>query len=116
MLALSLQAQFDQEEAHSRPQHDHHHHHSHNRALLEFEEHLSSVMSNQLTWRERFPTKTFESATSVGTTQCQICFCDYTAREKLRVLPCFHDYHVPCIDRWLMDNSTCPICRVNLAD
>ncbi|KAK5602083.1 hypothetical protein CRENBAI_017010 [Crenichthys baileyi] len=50
------------------------------------------------------------------TTRCQICFCEYADGEKLRMLPCFHDYHVQCIDRWLKDNITCPICRANLAD
>ncbi|AWP09029.1 putative E3 ubiquitin-protein ligase CIP8-like [Scophthalmus maximus] len=87
-------------------------------ALLAFEERQGSVVSNKLTRREiqRFPTKTFQSSTSAGKTQCQICFCDYAAGEKLRMLPCFHDYHVQCIDRWLKDNATCPICRANLAD
>ncbi|MEQ2287694.1 hypothetical protein AMECASPLE_015356 [Ameca splendens] len=87
-------------------------------ALLEFEERQGAVVSKKMTRREiqRFPTKTFCSATNTGNTQCQICFCDYTDGEKLRMLPCFHDYHVQCIDRWLKDNITCPICRVNLAD
>ncbi|XP_030282357.1 histone-lysine N-methyltransferase, H3 lysine-79 specific isoform X2 [Sparus aurata] len=187
VLARSLQAQFDQEEAHSRHQHHHHHHlhhhllhqqqqqqQSHQRyysfmenswmpqllaavsplvgledemtgqrrrrgrgrrrndmpefsgdvqgndyeALLAFEERQGAVVSKKLSRREiqRFPTKTFQSASSAGNTQCQICFCDYTDGEKLRMLPCFHDYHVQCIDRWLKDNTTCPICRANLAD
>ncbi|XP_008309586.1 uncharacterized protein DDB_G0271670 isoform X2 [Cynoglossus semilaevis] len=87
-------------------------------ALLEFEERQGSVMSKKLTQREiqRFPTKTFKNASCGGNTQCQICFCDYTDGEKLRMLPCFHDYHMKCIDRWLKDNTTCPICRANLAD
>ncbi|XP_059191371.1 RING finger protein 44 isoform X2 [Centropristis striata] len=87
-------------------------------ALLAFEERQGAVMSKKLSQREiqRFPTKTFQSANSAGNTQCQICFCDYTDGEKLRMLPCFHDYHVQCIDRWLKDNTTCPICRANLAD
>ncbi|XP_041795696.1 E3 ubiquitin ligase BIG BROTHER-related isoform X2 [Chelmon rostratus] len=87
-------------------------------ALLDFEERQGAVVSNKLSRREiqRFPTKTFQSANSAGNTQCQICFCDYTDGEKLRMLPCFHDYHVQCIDRWLKDNTTCPICRANLAD
>ncbi|XP_058501387.1 E3 ubiquitin-protein ligase RNF12-B isoform X2 [Solea solea] len=87
-------------------------------ALLAFEERQGSVASRKLSRREiqRFPTKSFEGASGGGNTQCQICFCDYTDGEKLRILPCFHDYHVKCIDRWLKDNNTCPICRANLAD
>ncbi|XP_029379811.1 E3 ubiquitin-protein ligase MBR2 [Echeneis naucrates] len=87
-------------------------------ALLEFEERQGAVVSKKLSRREiqRFPTKTFRSAAGGGNTKCQICFCDYDDGEKLRMLPCFHDYHVACIDRWLKDNITCPICRANLAE
>lgn len=87
-------------------------------ALLDFEERQGAVVTKKLSRREiqRFPTKSFQSASGAGNTQCQICFCDYTEGEKLRMLPCFHDYHVQCIDRWLKENTTCPICRVNLAD
>ncbi|XP_024136779.1 E3 ubiquitin-protein ligase RNF165 [Oryzias melastigma] len=87
-------------------------------ALLEFEERQGAVVSKKLSRREiqRFPTKKFQSTKTTGNTQCQICFCDYDEGEKLRMLPCFHDYHVQCIDRWLKDNTTCPICRANLAD
>uniref|UniRef100_A0A3Q0RHR8 cullin-RING-type E3 NEDD8 transferase n=1 Tax=Amphilophus citrinellus TaxID=61819 RepID=A0A3Q0RHR8_AMPCI len=72
-------------------------------ALLEFEERQGAVVSKKLSRREiqRFPTKVFQGS---------------TGSEKLRMLPCFHDYHVQCIDRWLKDNATCPICRANLAD
>ncbi|KAM9854502.1 uncharacterized protein ACBR49_003061 isoform 2-T3 [Aulostomus maculatus] len=87
-------------------------------ALLAFEERQGAVVSKKLTRREiqMFPTKTFQSTGGGGNTQCQICFCDYADGEKVRMLPCFHDYHVSCIDRWLKDNTTCPICRANLAD
>ncbi|KAM8892923.1 uncharacterized protein AB9W97_012692 [Spinachia spinachia] len=86
-------------------------------ALLAFEERQGSVVSQMLSRRriQMFPTKSFQSASGGGSTQCQICFCDYTDGEKLRILPCFHDYHVHCIDRWLKENTTCPICRANLA-
>ncbi|CAJ1055828.1 uncharacterized protein si:ch211-59o9.10 [Xyrichtys novacula] len=87
-------------------------------ALLAFEERQGAVASKKLSRSEiqRFPIKFYQSANNAGNTQCQICFCDYTDGEKLRMLPCFHDYHAPCIDRWLKDNTTCPICRANLAD
>lgn len=86
-------------------------------SLLELEERQGAVRTNQLsaTDIQRFPTKVFRRCGG-GNMHCQICCCDYSDGEKLRILSCFHDYHVHCIDQWLKDNSTCPICRVNLAD
>jgi hypothetical protein len=35
----------------------------------------------------------------------------------LRILPyCGHDFHMACIDLWLEQNSTCPVCRISLLD
>ncbi|XP_075813503.1 E3 ubiquitin-protein ligase RLIM-like [Microtus pennsylvanicus] len=42
---------------------------------------------------------------------CSICITEYTEGDKLRELPCSHEYHVHCIDCWLSENTTCPICR-----
>ncbi|KPP69933.1 E3 ubiquitin-protein ligase RNF12-A-like [Scleropages formosus] len=42
---------------------------------------------------------------------CSVCITEYAEGHKLRKLPCSHEYHVHCIDRWLSENSTCPICR-----
>ncbi|XP_072520084.1 uncharacterized protein [Salminus brasiliensis] len=88
-------------------------------ALLAFEERQgNAVAKNTLTKGdiERLPTKVYDPAHSAGKTDCQICFCDYNKGEKLRILPCLHDYHVKCIDRWLKENSTCPICRADVSE
>uniref|UniRef100_A0A8C0QX79 RING-type E3 ubiquitin transferase n=1 Tax=Canis lupus dingo TaxID=286419 RepID=A0A8C0QX79_CANLU len=42
---------------------------------------------------------------------CSICITEYTEGNRLRILPCSHEFHVHCIDHWLSENSTCPICR-----
>ncbi|XP_049989002.1 E3 ubiquitin-protein ligase RLIM-like [Alexandromys fortis] len=40
-----------------------------------------------------------------------ICITEYTEGDKLHALPCSHEYHVHCIDCWLSENNSCPICR-----
>ncbi|NXI51383.1 RNF6 ligase, partial [Chloroceryle aenea] len=42
---------------------------------------------------------------------CIVCISEYVRGNKLRQLPCMHEFHIHCIDRWLSENSTCPICR-----
>ena len=32
---------------------------------------------------------------------CVVCMMNYSNREKLRRLPCNHDFHAKCIDKWL---------------
>ncbi|XP_071515532.1 uncharacterized protein [Panulirus ornatus] len=44
-------------------------------------------------------------------TTCVICMCDFELRQMLRVLPCLHEFHTKCVDKWLKSNRTCPICR-----
>jgi len=46
-----------------------------------------------------------------GQSTCVICMCEFETRQTLRVLPCSHEYHAKCIDKWLKSNRTCPICR-----
>ncbi|XP_016116468.1 E3 ubiquitin-protein ligase RNF6-like [Sinocyclocheilus grahami] len=88
-------------------------------ALLAFEEQQGAVVAkNTLTKAEieRLPVKTYDPAHSAGKTDCQICFSEYKVGERLRILPCLHDYHVKCIDRWLKENATCPICRADISE
>jgi hypothetical protein len=41
---------------------------------------------------------------------CSICTEDFTVGEDVRVLPCNHQFHPPCIDPWLVNISgTCPL-------
>ncbi|KAK1827592.1 hypothetical protein QBC39DRAFT_174779 [Podospora conica] len=46
---------------------------------------------------------------------CSICTEDFSVGEDVRVLPCDHKFHPPCIDPWLINVSgTCPLCRLDL--
>jgi hypothetical protein len=58
----------------------------------------------------KFDEKTFSK--NVETT-CPICLCDYVNDDLLRTLPCFHMFHVNCIDAWLQKSAICPVCKTN---
>ncbi|XP_031442978.1 E3 ubiquitin-protein ligase RNF12-A isoform X2 [Clupea harengus] len=58
---------------------------------------------------DNLSTRNFGESDALKT--CSVCITEYAQGHKLRKLPCSHEYHVHCIDRWLSENSTCPICR-----
>ncbi|KAK3841366.1 MAG: hypothetical protein J3R72DRAFT_510264 [Linnemannia gamsii] len=79
------------------------------------------------------PMTTMNSATSPALTQdsygrrasyaestleevcCSICLCEYVAGDRVRVLPCTHEYHAEYV--WLTNKSTqCPLCKRDLLD
>jgi len=46
--------------------------------------------------------------------KCTICLCEMEDGEDVRRLPCWHLFHIQCVDRWLGLNKMCPICRADI--
>lgn len=47
---------------------------------------------------------------------CPICLVKYQAVDSIRVLPCDHYFHTPCIDAWVCGHvNNCPLCRSDAA-
>ncbi|EPS69279.1 hypothetical protein M569_05487 [Genlisea aurea] len=42
---------------------------------------------------------------------CSVCLEQVNVGERIRSLPCLHQFHVNCIDTWLRQQGTCPVCK-----
>jgi hypothetical protein len=42
--------------------------------------------------------------------ECSICY-DLIYQHNMAALPCAHMFHQPCIQQWLNQKQTCPVCR-----
>ncbi|GFZ14633.1 hypothetical protein Acr_24g0008230 [Actinidia rufa] len=65
-----------------------------------------------------FRTKKYSDSFSSNTkdAQCTVCLSEYDEEDILRILPyCGHSFHKTCIDKWLLQHSTCPVCRISLS-
>ena len=50
-----------------------------------------------------------------SSTICSICTLEYEPGQQVRSLDhCDHSFHTGCIDRWLADHNTCPLCRADI--
>lgn len=48
---------------------------------------------------------------------CCVCLSRLEEGEDRRLLPCLHEFHRECVDRWLITcRKTCPLCRLLLED
>ncbi|XP_010509679.1 PREDICTED: E3 ubiquitin-protein ligase ATL9-like [Camelina sativa] len=68
---------------------------------------------------ESFPTFLYSEVKAVrigkGGAECAVCLCEFEDDETLRMMPpCCHVFHTDCVDVWLSDHSTCPLCRADL--
>lgn len=50
------------------------------------------------------------SAAQSEAQECAICLSE-SPGDGLVALPCAHSFHYPCIEAWLQNQSTCPVCR-----
>ncbi|CAL1401973.1 unnamed protein product [Linum trigynum] len=45
---------------------------------------------------------------------CSICLEQVSRGELVRSLPCLHQFHTNCIDQWLRQQGTCPVCKFRM--
>jgi len=45
---------------------------------------------------------------------CAVCIEPYRVHDVVRTLPCKHIFHKSCVDPWLLDQRTCPMCKMDI--
>ncbi|XP_074477457.1 RING finger protein 148-like [Sebastes fasciatus] len=58
--------------------------------------------------------KTGDEETTSETHVCAMCIGFYKAGEVVTVLTCDHIFHKACIEPWLLERRTCPMCNCNI--
>ncbi|NP_001183423.1 putative RING zinc finger domain superfamily protein [Zea mays] len=49
--------------------------------------------------------------------QCHICLTEYEDGDQIRILPCKHEFHLQCVDKWLKEiHRVCPLCRGDVCE
>ncbi|KAK9068599.1 hypothetical protein SSX86_012714 [Deinandra increscens subsp. villosa] len=68
---------------------------------------------------ETFPTFAYSAVKGLkigkGALECAVCLNEFEDEETIRLIPkCDHVFHAECIDAWLQNHVTCPVCRSDL--
>ncbi|XP_015912683.1 E3 ubiquitin-protein ligase goliath [Parasteatoda tepidariorum] len=58
--------------------------------------------------------KTDESDQDEDYECCAICIESFQQGELIRSLPCRHSFHKICIDPWLLEHRSCPMCKLDI--
>lgn len=45
---------------------------------------------------------------------CAVCIEPFRLGEVVRLLPCKHTFHKSCVDPWLLEQRSCPMCKMDI--
>ncbi|XP_022521547.1 E3 ubiquitin-protein ligase RNF43 isoform X2 [Astyanax mexicanus] len=54
------------------------------------------------------------NSSSNSTPICAICLEEFLDGQDLRIISCAHEFHKECVDPWLLQHRTCPLCMHNI--
>ncbi|XP_050314271.1 RING finger protein 11 [Anthonomus grandis grandis] len=75
-------------------------------ALLTEEEQIK--IAKRMGLIQHLPTGKYDGCKKIR--ECVICMGEFMIGDALRYLPCMHNYHMKCIDEWLIRSPICPSC------
>ncbi|KAF5918119.1 hypothetical protein HPG69_018460 [Diceros bicornis minor] len=78
--------------------------------------------SHDMMWRRRLGDAAKKAISKLTTRtetdpdfdHCAVCIESYKQNDVVRILPCKHVFHKSCVDPWLSEHCTCPMCKLNI--
>ena len=62
----------------------------------------------------RLPCRTSAGGPEEDEKECAVCLSQFERGDLVRMLPCRHEFHADCIDKWLLEKDRrCPCCRTS---
>ncbi|NXX73780.1 RN128 ligase, partial [Urocolius indicus] len=81
------------------------------RALSDSQRQLTAVTKAAMEHFELRTMKQGDKELGPDGEMCVVCLEPFQPKEVVRVLTCKHLFHQRCIDRWLLEHRTCPLCK-----
>lgn len=63
----------------------------------------------------RFTKPSTSNSSSDDRDKCFVCLDLFKNDEEISTLPCLHRFHSICVNRWLRQSNTCPICKNSIS-
>jgi len=80
--------------------------------LLQLEENVGNVSKGLTSQQIDFlPVTKYKKQLYSENYQCIICMEEFEEKEKVKLLPCGHIFHINCIKQWLLKQKSCPFCK-----
>jgi hypothetical protein len=85
------------------------------RSITDYEQPFRGLQNKEKRMIERF-SKHVDTNVVKAKRECIICLDAFKLGDKRTLLPCTHDFHFKCINKWLETNNTCPVCKNNVSN
>jgi hypothetical protein len=64
---------------------------------------------------DQLPCRTSAGGPDEDEKECAVCLSQFANGDLVRLLPCRHEFHADCIDKWLLEKDRrCSCCRVDV--
>lgn len=84
------------------------------RALTRRQKQLKNEAKKVINQLEVRTLKGGDKETEADADTCAVCIEPYKPGDVVRILTCSHIFHKTCIDPWLLEHRTCPMCKCDI--